>query len=209
MRKIEAIIIGVFLGAVPPLFCLLAIFIFWFFTGLFTDESVPYFAVAALGAGVIIDIVFLKRWVRRAYQLNNKVLAAIYIFYSVGVLGFCMGVPILNPVLGTVAGVYIARKMQLIGASEEEKEQQFKKTAFFCAAVMVPMCCLITLWAIAGEMIGSRFETPIFSFTFTVPVFFGVVFTGGSALVLLKYWLTSKSAKVAFKVFRFFAAHRV
>lgn len=209
MRKIEAIIIGVFLGAVPLLFCLFVLVITAFFTGLLTDESGPYLGLAALVTGVIINIVFLKRWVRRAYQLNNKVLAAIYIFYSIGVLGFCMGLPILNLALGIVAGVYIARKMQLIEASEEEKEQEFRKTAFFCAAVMVPMCCLITLWAIAGEMIGSRFETPIFSFTFTVPVFFGVVFTGGSALVLFKYWLTSKSAKVAFKVFRFFAARKV
>ncbi len=31
----------------------------------------------------------------------------------------------------------------------------------------------------------------------------------GVVLVLLRYWMTSKSAKFAFKVFRFFPAYRV
>lgn len=202
MGKIESVILGMFLGAVPPLFCLLVVFSIGFFSELLTDESGPYFGLAGLGIGVIIDIVFLKRWVRMAYQLSSKVLAAIYIFYSVGVLGFCMGLPILNLVLGIVGGVYIARKMHIIGAGEEESKQAFKKTAFFCAVVMVLMCCLITLWAIAGQMIGSRFETAVLSFTFTVPIFSVVVLSGGAVLVLFQYWLTSKSAKFAFKLWR-------
>ena len=59
------------------------------------------------------------------------------------------------------------------------------------------MCCLITLWAIAGEMIGYRVETPVLSFTFTVPVFVAVVLAGGLALVLLQYWQTIIAAKLS------------
>ena len=64
-------------------------------------------------------------------------------------------------------------------------------------SVLALMCCLITLWAIAGEMIGYRFETPVLSFTFTVPVFVAVVVAGGAALVLLQYWLTIIAAKLS------------
>jgi len=62
------------------------------------------------------------------------------------------------------------------------------------------MCCLITLWAIAGRMIGARFETPYLSFTFTVPIFIAVVLTGGAILVLLQYWLTTIATKVTIKL---------
>jgi cobalamin biosynthesis protein CobD/CbiB len=102
--------------------------------------------------------------------------------------------------LGVLAGVYAARKMDFIGADEENRNQDFKKTAKFTAAVMVLICCLITLWAIAGEMIGSRFETPYVSFTFTVPIFWTVVFVGGGLLIVLQYWLTYTAARMVFNL---------
>ena len=111
-----------------------------------------------------------------------------------------MGVPIFNFALGIAAGLYSARKMHFIGADEERRNQDFRKTAVFSAMVMVLICCLITLWAIAGQMIGYRFETAFLSFTFTVPIFSAVVLTGGAVLVLLQYCLTRLSAKLAFKL---------
>jgi hypothetical protein len=156
----------------------------------------------SLVPGIIIDIVFLKKWVSKAYQINNKALAVIYLLCSVVALGMGMGVPIFNFALGIAAGLYSARKMHFIGADEERRNQDFRKTAVFSAMVMVLICCLITLWAIAGQMIGYRFETPFLSFTFTVPIFSAVVLTGGAVLVLLQYWLTCVSAKLAFKLWR-------
>ena len=107
-----------------------------------------------------------------------------------------MGVPLFNFALGIAAGVYSARRIHFAGVDEETGKKYFNKTAMFCAVVMALMCCLITLWAIAGQMIDYRFETPWLSFTFTVPIFFAIVFTGGAALVLLKYWLVLATARL-------------
>jgi hypothetical protein len=49
-------------------------------------------------------------------------------------------------------------------------------------------------------MIGYRFEMPWLSFTFTVPIFFSVAFTGRTALVLLQYWMTLAAAKTTFRL---------
>ncbi len=199
VSKIESFIVGIVLGPLPVLLCLAALLSICFFTGLLTDETGPYLGLSALAIGIIIDCLFLKRWVGSAYQINNKVLAAIYIFYSIGVFGFCMGIPILNFPVGMMAGIYTARKMYQIKAGTEECDRNIKRTSVFTALVMVLICCLLTLWAIAGQMIGYRLEVPVLSFTFTVPIFFGVVFTGGSALVLLQYWLTNRTARLALR----------
>ena len=201
MRKVELFILGVILGAVPVLFCFVAA---WFTSALLIDNenTVSVIALSGLGVGVVIACLFVKSWARRAYQINNKVLAAIYIFYSIGVFGFCMGIPILNFGVGVMAGIYTARKMYHIKADEVECNRNINKTSLFKAVVMAMVCCLMALWAIAGEMIGYRFETPLLSFTFTVPIFSAVVLTGGAALVLLQYWLTSRIAKVASKLWR-------
>ena len=198
LSKIEAVILGLFFGLLPLVFCLLATLIVTAI--LFGTEVFAPWVLWSLVPGVIIDVIFLRKWVRRAYQINSKALAAIYLFYSVVALGMGMGIPVLNFALGIAAGVYSARKMHVIGAGEDRRNQAFKKTAVFCAAAMVMVCCLMALWAAVGGVIGSRFETPILSFTFTVPIFWTVVLTGGAALVLLQYLLTRLAAAVTFKV---------
>jgi hypothetical protein len=200
MSKIESVIIGIFFGFLPVLFCVAAA---GFTNVVFLEEKgIGYWALGGLCVGLIIDVMFVKSWVNSAYQMNSKILAALYIFYSIGVLGFCMGIPILEFPLGMAAGFYIARKMHFIGADEQTCRQAFKRMARFCAGVMVMICCLIMLWAIAGQMIGYRVETPLVSFTLTVPIFFAVVLTGGAVLVLAQYWLTGTAAKVTFRLSR-------
>jgi hypothetical protein len=194
--KVESVILGMFFGFVPIVFCFLATMVTA--SIFFGKEALGPWVLWSLVPGVIIDAIYLKKWVRRAYQINNKVLAGIYLFYSIVALG--MGLPILNFVLGIMAGAYIARKMHFHQADEQRRKQAFRKTALFCAAVMALMCCLMTLLGIVGKVPGSKFETPLLSFTFTLPIFTVVVLTGGAVLVLLQYWLTRTAAKVTIKL---------
>jgi hypothetical protein len=198
LGKIESLILGMFFGFVPIVFCFLATVVIA--SIFFGKEALGPWALWSFVPGMIINAIFLKKWVRKAYQINNKVLAAIYLFYSVVALGMGMGIPILNLALGTAAGVYAARRMHLTGADEQSRNQAFGKTALFCAVVMAFMCCLMTLLGIVGKVPGSKFETPILSFTFTLPIFWAVVLTGGAVLVLLQYWLTLTAARVTIKL---------
>jgi hypothetical protein len=200
ISKIESVMLGMFFGFGPLVFCLITSVLS---VGiLFGTKVLGPWMLLSLVPGVIIDVIFLRRWVRNAYQMNTKILAGIYFFYSVVGIGMGMGVPLFNFILVIMAGIYIARRMHYAGADEETRRGAFKKTAVFCAAVMVFICCLITLWAILGQMIGYRVETPFVSFTFTVPVFSAFVLTGGALLVLSHYWLTRAAAKVIVRLSR-------
>ena len=200
MSKIESVILGIFFGFVPLMFCLLATLIIT--SILFGTQVLEVWALWSFVPGIIIDIFFLKKWIKNAYQMSSRILVSIYLFYSVVALGMGMGVPLFNFALGIAAGLYIARRMQLAGAEEWIRKLVFKKTALFCAGMMALMCCLITLWAIAGQMIGYKVETPWLTFTFTIPIFSTVVLTGGAVLVLLQYCLTHIAAKLTFKLLR-------
>ena len=200
LRIVESLILGMFFGFVPVVFCLLATMVIA--SILFGTKALGSWALWSFVPAVAIDAFFLKKWVKSAYQMSNRTLGAVYLYYSVIALGMGMGVPIFNFALCMAAGLYAARRMQLAGADAEVSLQYFKKTAVFCAAVMVLMCCLITLWAIAGQMIGYRVETPWLSFTFTIPIFTAAVLTGGAVLVLLQYFLTCAAAKAMFGLLR-------
>ena len=198
MNKIEALILGMFFGFLPLVVCLAGTVLF---TGIvFGKEFLGAWVLWFLLPGVVIDVVYLKKWVKGAYQMNSKILAGIYIFYSLVAVVMGMGVPILNFGLCIAGGIYIARKMHVIGADEENRKQAFKRMASFCAGVMVFICCLITLMAIVGQMIGKEFETPWGNITLTVPIFFAIVLSGGAVLVLLQYQLTGLAARLTFRL---------
>ncbi len=198
VRKAETVILWMLFGTPLALICFVAGG--FISVVLFDEKHVLAMALAGLAVGIILDAVFLRRPIKNAYRINNKILIALYIFYSIGALGFCMGVPILNFGVGIVAGFYTARKMQCTKADQIQRDRNIKRTAIFSAVIMMAMCCLTGTWALIGGMIGSKFESPLLSFTFTVPVIVGMVFTGGLILCLLQYWLTSKAAKIVVKL---------
>jgi len=192
--------LGVFLGCVPLVVCLVGTVLF---VGMvFGPGVLGAWVLWFLLPGAAIDVVFLKKWVRNAYQMNSKMLAGLYIFYSLVAVAMGMGVPIFNFALCIAAGIYIARKMRFSGADEDTRRRAFRGMARFCAGVMVFICCLITLMAIVGKMIGYEFETPWGAITFTVPIFFAIVLSGGAVLVLAQYWLTCMAARVTFRLSR-------
>ena len=189
LRGIECVILAAFFGFVPVFFCLMVTVIIA--SALFGTKALGPWTLWSLAPAVVINVLLLKKWVKGAYQMSGKALVSVYLFYSIIGLGMCMGIPLVSFTLGIAAGLYAARRMQLEQADKQIRKRYFKKTAFFSAAVMVLMCCLITLWAVAGQMIGYRIET----FTITAPIFLVIVLTGGAAAVTLQYLVTLTAAK--------------
>ena len=196
-RGVEWVILAAFFGFVPVFLCLLATIVIT--SALFGTKDLGPWVLWSFVPAAVIDVFFLKKLVKSAYKINIKALGCVYLFYSIVGLGVCMGIPLVSFTLGIAAGLYAAKKMQTTLENEHNSKRYFKKTAFFNAAVMGVMCLLIAIWAIAGQMIGYRFQTPWLSFTFTVPIFFGIVLTGGAAAVTLQYLVTLFAAKLAFR----------
>ena len=194
LRGVECIILAAFFGFVPVLFFLLITIVIA--SALFGTKSLGPWTLLSFVPAVVIDVLLLKKLVKGAYQMSGKALASVYLFYSIVGLGMCMGIPLVSFTLGIAAGLYAARRMQLLQADEYTSKQYFRKTALFSASVMTLMCCLITLWVIAGELVGSEVETPVLSFTMTLPVFAAIVLTGGAILVMLQYFVTRLAAKL-------------
>ncbi len=195
-KTVELLILGMFFGLVP----LAAFFIatVLFAAVVFDKEVIGPWTLWSLLPGLLIDILFLKRWVKNAYTMSNKAVGAVYIFHSVCALGFFMGIPIGCIFLGVLAGIYAGRKVSLTGSNQTDSGSYFRRVAIFTSAVMILICALITLWAIAGSMIGYQVEVPV-SFTITAPIFWAVVFGGGTFLVLLQYFLTRISTEITYK----------
>jgi len=192
-RLIEYVMLALFFGFVPVLFFLLITVVIA--SALFGTKVLGPWTLWSFVPAIAIDATLMKKWLRAAYRMSGVTLGILYLFYSIVGLGMCMGIPLVSFTLGIAAGLYAARRMQIVKADEKTGKINFKKTAFFSAAVMGLMCLLITLWAVVGQVIGYKLQTPLLSFTFTVPIFIAVVLTGTAAAVLLQYLVTLTAAK--------------
>jgi hypothetical protein len=193
LRGVEYIILAVFFGLVPVLFFLLITLVIA--SALFGTKALGPWALWSLVPAMAIDAALMKKWVKAAYRMSVVTLGILYLFYAIVGLGMCMGIPLVSFILGIAAGLYAARRMHLADADKQAGKQYFKKTAFFSAVVMGLTCCLITLWAAVGGIIGTEVETPILSFTMTIQVFVTIVLAGAAAAVLLQYLVTLVAAK--------------
>ena len=87
-----------------------------------------------------IDLKYLKSWLTRKYELPTWFTVFIYLFYNVMLLGFLMGLPVLNPFAGIVAGYYYGRKLQNQQIAGAKISIQINRLSFFTALVMTLVC---------------------------------------------------------------------
>ena len=119
----------------------------WGSLAITTEENIKFFAIGGLILGLLVDILFLRRWVRKAYSLPVGWFVVFYLFYSIGMFGFFMGMPLLNVLMGLVGGYYVGLCLRYANKEKAEVEQAAKRTALFAAGVMAVVC--LASWMIA------------------------------------------------------------
>jgi len=200
MQKMEKWIIGIVLGAVPVIACFLA---GWWISIPFVPESrIVWFALTGLLLGVLCDAVFLGRWIRRAYSMKIGVWMAVHIFYSIGMLGFFMGVPIFNVILSIPAGVLAGRRLALGAPDPGRVRREARRASVFTTAVLGCVCILSATIALASPYTAYDLQG-MMGLSSPVPhlAIIAIIIFGGSFLLVLGWWLTVQSVKLSYGFF--------
>ena len=203
MRKIENAAIGIALGAVPVIACFLAGW--WISVPLVPESRIFLCALAGLSLGVLVDVLFLGGWVRRAYSLKTWVWMAVYVFYSVGMLGFFMGVPVFNVILALPAGVFVGRWLAHTGADSTRMQKAARRAAVFTTSILGLVCVASATVALTARSTASDLQGMLgVSFQVTPAMILGIIVVGGSVILALDWWLTIRSVK---RAYGYFVAH--
>ena len=197
---LENIFLALVFGGIAPIFFFLA---GWWGAYFFDPESqIPVFMLAGLGLGIIIDLLFLGKWIKLAYRIHPIILIAIYLFYSVGIFGFFMGVPVFNIVMGPLAGFYIGRKMGIENINSEEKERIIHWTGLFTSFVLAVACLAALVLAasestLAANINGMLHDMIGLKSTFDNQTLLILSALAGVGIVVAEYYLTQAVAKKA------------
>jgi len=191
MRIIERVLIGAILGAIFPILGFLAGW--WGTLSFMADRLTILIASIGLLIGILVDIACLRRWVDRAYSINVKIWMAVYLFYSIGMFGLFMGVPVFNVILAVPAGLFIGSKLARQTADHDEVRRMNRNTCIFTTGVLAVVCVISAVIALLDPytsldlqgMLGLQFEV-------TRWMLVGVIIIGGTALLLLQWGITGK-----------------
>jgi len=137
MSKTESTIVGVFLAGICPLL----VFVGCWWTAYLVLAHVPGVPVTAviaaamsgLTVGIVLDLLLLRKWIRRFYTASLWLMAAIYGALCVVAVAFFMGLPVGTFGLGLLAGIYAGRRQCHAAAEGAAVRRGLRRAALFAA----------------------------------------------------------------------------
>jgi hypothetical protein len=191
--KLERLAHGLMLAPLAPLAGLLCGW--WSAYALLPEAWIPFAAIAGLLAGILADVFLLKKYFDRRLSLTLWV--AVYLFYSMGIFGFVMGVPVFNAALAIPAGFVVGSRLAAEHADPSQVRKAEMRTAWFTSGVLALVCAASAFIALASPstaddlrgMLGLGFEV-------TQGMIIGLILIGGAALLAGCWGLSVASVRL-------------
>lgn len=159
---------------------------------------------SGLGSGIVLDVLFLRRWVDSIYRVPLAGMAVALVYYMLVSFALFMGVPVLHTLFGIPVGLYIGRRLRAQNAEEDQSRKLAQSACRFTAILMTLICCLSAFIALWDRYTVSNLNG-MFRDMLGIPIVFtpgrigALILIGGSALVALEYWLTRISIAWAYR----------
>ena len=196
--KLERFGLGFILAPLAPL----ALFMvaWWAAYTLLPENWIPFGALSGLLLGLLADVFLLKKLIDRAYTLDIAFWVAVFLFYSVGIFGFFMGVPIFNTLLAIPAGFFIGGKLASQRADRLLVRQAAGRTAWFTSGVLAFICAASAFIALVSKSTASDLRGMLgLGFEVTQGMIIGLILVGGAALLAIGWGLTIISVRFSHK----------
>jgi hypothetical protein len=161
MSKAETTIVGIFLGVacvwLSFVTCWWTAAIVYMLVGGISVKVVIVSALAGLMAGIVLDILFLRRWIRGFYAASLWLLAVIYAALCVLAVASFMGLPVGTFALGLLAGAYAGRR-QLHNPSNDNAGHGLRSAAFFAALLTAGAALPIGIFVLREQSVADLFQ---------------------------------------------------
>jgi len=195
MKRLEKIITSLIIGGAFPLFFGLLSVIVWFYLDRLENRVVIYL-LTGLFLGFIIDLRFLKRWIKQRFDLPLGFIAGIYIFYNICLYGFFMGFPIFNVCMGLIAGTYVGNRICSNKIQSERRSELINRVSLFTGLIMAFICISSGIIGLTDKTIGENIRGMFgLNFEITKTMILAIIIVGGLGLIFTQYFITKLTIK--------------
>jgi hypothetical protein len=185
--KLERFALGVILAPVAPLAGLLGCW--WTAFALLPEKWIPFAMNPGLLAGILVDVFLLKKLLDR--RQSWLFWMAVFLFYSMGIFGFSMGVPVLNAALAIPAGFVAGSRLAADEVDRQHARRTARRTAWFTSGVLALVCAASAAIALASPSTANDLQGMLgLGFEVTQEMIVALILVGGAALLALCWGLS-------------------
>lgn len=197
MRASDKVISRVVLAPLAPIALLLAGW--WGSLPVFGDSAVVgVFALAGFVAGVVLDATVLRTKLDSLQSLGDRALLLVALFYSIGMYGLFMGLPVFHVAIGVFGGYVVARRAVIMNWSRERALRDGRRVAWAMTWVLAALCGATAWLALREPTIGQQVQGMLgLSAPVTRPMIYAITVVGGVGLLALQF----AGARVAARLF--------
>jgi hypothetical protein len=194
--KLEKTALAIILAPLAPIAGFLG---FWWISYLILPEKwIPLFTIAGFLLGLLADIFILKRLLPRANKMTMIFWMVIFVFYTVGVFGFSMGVPVLNALLSIPAGFVIGARLASEGADMAHIRKMTREATLFTTVILFLVCVASAFFALTSPSTPSDLQGMLgLGFEVTQAMVVGLIVVGGVLLLAFSAALTAASIRLS------------
>jgi hypothetical protein len=201
MKSFEKIITGFIIGGAFPLLLGMLSMVIWFYFDK-NESRALFYLISGFLLGCIIDIVFLKKWVDKRYELPVWFITGIYLFYNICIYGLFMGFPVFNVLLGIMAGYYYGNRIYYNNIPANKQHKLIQQVSLCTGLIMTVICIASGFIALSSKDIGIDVRNMMrLDFEVTRPMLWGITLIGGIFLVWLQVMVTRITTKKTVKAF--------
>ncbi len=192
--KIERFAFGLILAPLAPLSGLLGSW--WVSFALLPERWIPICSISGFALGILADIFLLKKLVVRAHQNGMIFWTAIFFFYSVGIFGLFMGMPVFNAGLSILAGFIVGGKLARTAADRSQVRTATLRTCIFTTSTLACICLATATLALNETSMPAQLEGMLaLPFTVTWGMIWGLILAGGVGLLVFNWLLTGLAVR--------------
>lgn len=178
----------------------LALFLLtWWISNSFTDDLFALFiGLGGLLVGLWLNQILVLPY--QFYRIRKRVLAIIYLFFSVACLGFFMGIPVFNLLLGILAGNYLSIRVLRYFKSQEIMTRNLRQGAMYTAVVLFFITLFAAIVAISDYNNSIQLASQVLQYSFDKLQFYLLIIVGGLVIVFLQYFITFYTAQTMLQI---------
>ena len=173
----------------------------WWVSNLFVSE---YQSILIAIGGLLLGLWLNKELVLpyQFYKMKKRVLAIVYIFFSIALLGYFIGIPAFNILLGILAGNYLSIRVIRNYKEEQEINKNFKQGSAYTSFVLLIITAIATLLAISDIDYSLQLANRVIHSSFDKTTLIILMVIGGVAIITIQYFVTLFTAKTMFQLWK-------
>ena len=196
--RLEHFAFGLILAPLAPIAGLL---LFWWGSyAMLPEKWISYGTLTGILLGILADAFILKKLVESAYKPGFVFWLAILLFYSVGLFGFFMGVPVFHVVLAIPAGFVAGARLAHETTEQAQVRHVSQQACILTTGLMALVCAASAFFALMSPstpgdlrgMLGLGFEI-------TPAMLWGLILVGGAGLLAINWLLTGLTIRFTYR----------